>query len=347
MSAAASFKITRATPESRIAAVVGSIVVVGLAAAPLWLDRNVISIAGQMLVYVGLASLWNLLAGYGGLVSVGQQAYVGMGAYLLFAGGILFGVPPLLAVPLAGLAAGLLALPVSVLVFRLRGAYFAIGTWVVAEVFRLVAAQMTLLGGGSGVSLPIAIVKTIGSTREIREYVIYECTLAVGLLILAGIFFITRSRWGLALQAIRDNEIAAESSGVDVASAKRLLYVAAAAGAAMLGALIGLAKLRISPDALFSVNDWTAYVIFITVIGGIGRIEGPILGTIIFFALRETLSDLGPTYLIALGAVAVVTMLFAPKGVYGYFADRFHIQLFPIARRVKIDAPVTDGVKNG
>ena len=300
-----------------------------------------------MLVYVGLASLWNLLAGYGGLVSVGQQAYVGMGAYLLFAGGILFGVPPLLAVPLAGLAAGLLALPVSVLVFRLRGAYFAIGTWVVAEVFRLVAAQMTLLGGGSGVSLPIAIVKTIGSTREIREYVIYEFTLAVGLLILAGIFFITRSRWGLALQAIRDNEIAAESSGVDVASAKRLLYVAAAAGAAMLGALIGLAKLRISPDALFSVNDWTAYVIFITVIGGIGRIEGPILGTIIFFALRETLSDLGPAYLIALGAVAVVTMLFAPKGVYGYFADRFHIQLFPIARRVKIDAPVTDGVKNG
>jgi len=347
MSAAASFKITRATPESRIAAVVGSIVVVGLAAAPLWLDRNVISIAGQMLVYVGLASLWNLLAGYGGLVSVGQQAYVGMGAYLLFAGGILFGVPPLLAVPLAGLAAGLLALPVSVLVFRLRGAYFAIGTWVVAEVFRLLAAQMTLLGGGSGVSLPIAIVKTIGSTREIREYVIYECTLAVGLLILASIFLITRSRWGLALQAIRDNEIAAESSGVDVASAKRLLYVAAAAGAAMLGALIGLAKLRISPDALFSVNDWTAYVIFITVIGGIGRIEGPILGTIIFFALRETLSDLGPAYLIALGAVAVVTMLFAPKGVYGYFADRFHIQLFPIARRVKIDAPVIDGVKNG
>ena len=106
MSAAASFKITQATPESRIAAVVGSIVVVGLAAAPLWLDRNVISIAGQMLVYVGLASLWNLLAGYGGLVSVGQQAYVGMGAYLLFAGGILFGVPPLLAVPLAGTPRG-------------------------------------------------------------------------------------------------------------------------------------------------------------------------------------------------------------------------------------------------
>ena len=127
-------------------------------------------------------------------------------------------------------------------------------------------------------------------------------------------------------------------------SAKRLLYVAAAAGAATLGALIGLAKLRISPDSLFSVNDWTAYVIFITVIGGIGRIEGPILGTLIFFALRETLSDLGPVYLIALGAVAVATMLFAPKGLYGYVAERFHIQLFPIARRVRIDAPPPGGL---
>jgi branched-chain amino acid transport system permease protein len=331
------YRITRATPESRAAAAVAAIVVIGLAAAPLWVDRNVIRIAGEMLVYIGLASLWNLLAGYGGLVSVGQQAYVGLGAYLLFALSILTGMPPLAAVPIAGIAAAALALPVSALVFRLRGAYFAIGTWVVAETFKLIAAQVTVLGGGSGVSLPIAIVKTIGASKEIREYVIFEATLAVTLLILAVIFVIARSRWGLALQAIRDNEIAARSSGVNVAAAKRLLYVAAAAGAAMLGALIGLAKLRISPEALFSVNDWTAYVIFITVIGGIGRIEGPIAGTLIFFALRETLSDLGPVYLIVLGAVAVVTMLFAPKGVYGYIAQRFHIQLFPIARRIAIE----------
>jgi len=332
------FAVTRATPESRIAALVALIVVAGLAAAPWWMERNSIRVAGEMLIYVGLASLWNLLAGYGGLVSVGQHAYVGLGAYILFAFGILLGAPPLAVVPVAGVAAAILALPVSMLVFRLRGAYFAIGTWVVAEVFRLTAAQVTVLGGGSGVSLPIAIVRSIGSTREMREFVVYDATLAVTLGIIAGIFFIARSRWGLALQAIRDSEIAAETSGVDVAGAKRLLYVAAAAGAAMLGALISLAKLRITPDSAFSVNDWTAYVIFITVIGGIGRIEGPIVGTILFFVLRETLADLGPFYLIALGAVAVVTMLFAPKGVYGLIAERFHIQLFPIARRVAIGA---------
>jgi branched-chain amino acid transport system permease protein len=331
------FRIARATPESRVAAVVAAIVVIGLATGPLWLDRNIIRVAGEMLVYVGLASLWNLLAGYGGLVSVGQQAYVGLGAYGLFALCIFAGAPPLAAVPLVGIVAAGLALPVSFLVFRLRGAYFAIGTWVVAETFKLIAAQATPLGGGSGVSLPIAIVKTIGASKETREYVIFEATLASASLILAGIVLIARSRWGLALQAIRDSEIAAESSGVNVAAAKRLLYVAAAAGAAMLGALIGLAKLRISPEALFSVNDWTAYVIFITVIGGIGRIEGPIVGALIFFALRETLSDWGPIYLIALGAVAAGAMLFAPRGIYGYVAQRFHIQLFPIARRITIE----------
>ncbi|MEM9351101.1 MAG: branched-chain amino acid ABC transporter permease, partial [Pseudomonadota bacterium] len=103
----------------------------------------------------------------------------------------------------------------------------------------------------------------------------------------------------------------------------------------MLGALIFLQKLRISPDAAFSVNDWTAFVIFIVVIGGIGTIEGPIIGTLIYFALRETLADLGTTYLIVLGVVAIVVMLKAPKGVWGFVRERYDIQLFPLAYRVE------------
>ncbi len=338
------FSIARTTPESRIAAGLAAITIAALAFAPWWMDRNSIRIAGEMLVYIGLASLWNLLAGYGGLVSVGQHAFVGLGAYALFGFCLLLNIPPLAAVPLAGVIAALLAAPVSLLVFRLRGAYFAIGTWVVAEVFRLSAAQVTALGGGSGVSLPIAIVRSIGASKETREFFIYDATLALALAILAGILLVTRSRWGLALQAMRDSEIAAETCGVDVARAKRVIYIAAASGAAMLGALISLAKLRITPDSAFSVNDWTAYVIFITVIGGIGRFEGPIVGTILFFILRESLADLGPVYLIALGLVAVAVMLFAPKGVYGFVAERFDLQLFPIARRVTIapDAPSAD-----
>ena len=129
--------------------------------------------------------------------------------------------------------------------------------------------------------------------------------------------WLLRSRYGLALKAIRDNELAAQSNGVDVVRIKLVVYVVTAFGTAMVGALIFLQKLQISPDAAFSVNDWTAFVIFITVIGGIGRIEGPIVGTIVFFLLRQTLADLGTLYLLMLGVVAIVVMLWAPKGLWG------------------------------
>lgn len=330
------FQVQRATPESRAALVLAIVGFAALVAGPWWLDRNGMRLAGEFFVYLGLATLWNLLAGYAGLVSVGQQAFVGFGGYFLFAWAMLLGLPPLLAVPAAGIAAAFLSLPISMLVFRLKGAYFAIGTWVVAEVFMLVASQLSALGGGSGVSLPISVIRAIGSSRSMREYMIYYQTVGVAIAIVLAVYLLLRSRWGLALQAIRDGELAAETSGVSVANVKRLLYVVACAGAAMIGALIFLTKLRISPSAAFSVNDWTAFVIFITVIGGIGRIEGPIIGTILFFILRETLSDLGAWYLIVLGAVAVAIMLFAPKGLWGLAADKFGWQLFPVGRRLVI-----------
>src|SRR5207302_7073095 len=140
------------------------------------------------------------------------------------------------------------------------------------------------------------------------------------------------------LTAIRDNELAARSNGVDVARTKLVVYVLTAFGTAAAGALIFLQKLRISPDAAFSVNDWTAFVIFITVIGGIGRVEGPIIGTLVFFLLRQTLADLGSLYLMMLGAVAILVMLKAPKGLWGFFADRFGWQLLPLERRLRFAA---------
>ena len=111
----------------------------------------------------------------------------------------------------------------------------------------------------------------------------------------------------------------------------------------MVGAFIFLQRLRISPDAAFSVNDWTAFVIFITVIGGIGRIEGPIVGTIVFFALRQTLADLGTLYLMILGAVAIVVMLVARKGIWGLFVDKLGWEVFPLERRVALKSEAAAG----
>ena len=327
-------RVEHANRSSRVGMAISGIALVALTAAPWWADRASLRLLAEIYAYVALASLWNLLAGYAGLVSVGQQAYVGLGAYVLFALAMLAGVHPFVAIPLAGLAAAVVAIPVATLIFRLRGHYFAIGTWVVAEVFRLLASQVSALDGGSGTSLPAAIVTSIAETRQMREFLIYWIALALVVAILGMIVLLLRSRYGLALTAIRDSELGARSNGVDVVRIKYIVYVVTAFGTAMVGALVFLQKIRISPDTAFSVNDWTAFVIFITVIGGIGRIEGPIIGTVVFFLLRQTLADLGAIYLLILGAVAIAVMLKAPKGIWGLVADRFGWQVFPLARRV-------------
>ena len=128
--------------------------------------------------------------------------------------------------------------------------------------------------------------------------------------------------------------------GVDIVRTKFIAYVLAAFGTGLAGALYFLDSARISPDAAFSVLDWTAYVIFIVVIGGIGTIEGPILGAIIFVVLQSTLSGYGPWYLILLGALGIAVMLVAPKGIWGTFSAATGIHLFPTRRRLR---PVADG----
>ncbi|MEY1554962.1 branched-chain amino acid ABC transporter permease [Yoonia sp. R2331] len=327
--------VTRSSPATRTIAVVCALVLVVLIAAPYWAGRADLRLMGEIFLYLALASLWNLMAGYAGLVSVGQQAFVGLGGYMLFAFTIFGGVHPLTALALAGVVGAIVAVPVALLIFRLRGAYFAIGTWVIAEVFRLSFAQISALGGGSGSSLPVGIVRSLASSRAGREHLSYWLALGSAILVISAVYLLLRSRNGLALTAIRDNELAAGSLGIDIWRTKFVVYLVTAALTSVIGALIFLQKLRISPDAAFSVNDWTAFVIFIVVIGGIGTIEGPIIGTLIFFLLRETLSDLGTFYLMILGVVAIVIMLKAPQGLWGLIRGRFDFELFPLSYRVK------------
>jgi branched-chain amino acid transport system permease protein len=154
---------------------------------------------------------------------------------------------------------------------------------------------------------------------------------------LAVVYVILRSRRGLALGAIRDNELAAAGLGVDIYRIKLAVYVAAAAMTGMIGALIYLQKARISPDAAFSVLDWTAYIIFITVIGGIGTMEGPVVGAVVFYLMQRYLADFGASYLILLGTLGIVIMLFAPRGLWGLLTDRYDLTLFPTRRRLVVD----------
>jgi len=327
--------IVRSTRGSRIAAAFVLILVAAIAAAPWWANSADLRLITEILFFLALASMWNLLAGYAGLISVGQHAYVGLGGYMMFSCVLFWGMNPLWSIPLAGLLAAAVSVPVAWLVFRLKGAYFAIGTWVVAEVFRLLAAQMSSLGGGSGLSIPVSAMRALGGRTE-RELLIYftAFTLSLGTLLL--IWLVLRSRVGLALTAIRDNEVASSSLGVRIGRIKLGVYVLVAALTAMLGALIFVTKLRISPDAAFSMNDWTVFVIFIVVIGGIGTLEGPIIGTLLYFLLREFLADLGAIYLLILGAMAIAIMLVAPRGLWGLIVKKWDFAVFPVGYRVRM-----------
>jgi branched-chain amino acid transport system permease protein len=278
-----------------------------------------------LFVLVILGTTWNLMAGYGGMVSIGQQAFIGAGGYALVYVADTLGVPVLLAVAVAALGCALLALPTSFLVFRLAGGYFAIGTWVVAEVVKLTTTQVDALGGGSGLSLRAFR----GVDRVDRIATVYWLGLTLAVLVVAATYLMMRTRLGLGLTAIRDEATAASSLGVPVSRSKRLVYVAASAGAGLAGALIALNSLRVTPESIFSV-DYTAFMLFIVVIGGVGTIEGPILGAVVFYLLQELLAPLGSWYLVILGLIAVVVVLAAPKGLWGLIAGNGRIRLFPV-----------------
>jgi branched-chain amino acid transport system permease protein len=329
-------RIERSTRASRVALAVVVLAVAGLVILPLWGRLEDLRSITEICYVLALAQCWNLLAGYAGLVSVGQQAFVGIGGYALFALTTLGDVPPVPAVALAGVVAAILAVPTAFVVFRLRGAYFAIGTWVMAEVYAGISGQIHALGVGTGMSLPVFVSRAVSSSIAGRITVLYYVGLAIGLGTVAAIFFWLRSRQGLALTAIRDSETAAGSIGVNNDRTKLAVYLLAALATGMCGALIYLSKLRISPDDAFSVIDWTADIIFVVVIGGIGSIEGPFLGAAVFFGLRYLLADYGAWYMILLGAVAVIIMLLAPRGLWGLVADRYDLHLFPVRRRVRL-----------
>ena len=333
---------TRTGTVAGVAAV--ALLIAGLI-LPAVASRSVIQDMFTILTLLTLAQVWNLLAGYGGLVSVGQQAFVGIGAYAMFAGVILLGWDPVLAIPLGGLAALALAVPTAFFAFRLQGAYFAIGTWVISEVTRLLVAQWKTLGGGTGTSLPreatadiigVGTVRALFDVREAaaRDILAYLLALVLAAATIAMIYWLLRNRLGLALAAVRDNTEAAKSVGVDAVRIKWAVFLIAAFVTGLVGALVYVQTARISPDAAFSVTDWTAYVIFIVVIGGIGRIEGPIVGVIVFYALQSTLADYGAWYLLTLGVIAIAVMLFAPRGLWGVLSDRTGLHLFPVQRRL-------------
>ena len=301
-----------------------------LAMGPLFLSANVVERLTTLFIYGILALMWNALAGYAGLLSVGQQAFFGLGAYAAVRLAD-FGVSPYLALLIAAVVVAVLSLPISAFMLRLRGGEFAIGMWVLAELLHLLVNLDNLIQGETGTSL-ISLQRYAADDRRAYTYWAALATMAA----LAWLVFVMlRGKMGTAAQAIRDNEEAAGSVGVRVLASKRLIFVLSAFGCAAAGALWVASSITFQPKTYFSVQ-WTAYMIFMVLVGGIGTYEGPILGAVLFFTIETLFGATGVAYLIGLGATALLFALLLPRGLWGEIERRLGVQLLPVGYRLNV-----------
>jgi branched-chain amino acid transport system permease protein len=322
------------------------VAVLAMVVAPFLFSANHLVLLTEFMSMLVLAIMWNLLAGYADIVTVGQHAYVGVGAYAFFGFTALMDLNPYLAIPLSGLIAFAIAVPTMGLVFRLRTAYLAIGTWVVAELLMLAAGKLTAWGGGSGTSVPISIILSFGRARAERLANVYYLAFGLAAVAMLATYFLLRSRIGIGLTAMRDNEEGAAAIGVNITYSRILCFLGAAPFLGMAGAIITLQKLRVAPSASFSIIDWTVFIIFNVVIGGIGSFEGPVIGTIIYFVLRQYLAGLGAWHLILLGTFSIAIILIEKRGLWGLIRRVLPDDLVPIAHKPSTTAvmapPVAD-----
>jgi branched-chain amino acid transport system permease protein len=306
-----------------------ALAVVLLAVLPYWIGGPAEQPLITLFTFIAMASLWNLLAGFSGLTSFGQQAYIGVGAYAAYLVGAV-GVNPFAGVLLAALGTAVVSLPVSAVVLRLSGGYFAVATLVVAAVFQIVATLSPSVGGTTGVSLP----GLAGYGDVLREALIYWVTLAVAVISVVGVYLLVRRTFGLDARAVSSDPVAAASSGVRVRRIRLLAYVIVAGGTGAVGALVALQTLYVEPTSVFDVQ-YSVYMLFMVLVGGIGTIEGPIVGALVLFALQETLSADGAWYLVIVGGLAVATTLVAPRGIWGFASDRLGWSLLPVGYHVR------------
>jgi branched-chain amino acid transport system permease protein len=325
-------RVRRQTPSGTVAMALGIGLLIAVVSMPWWATAGNIRDVVQLCCYIAIAQMWNLLAGYGGLVSVGQQTFIGVSAYTMFSMAQLWGINPFLAVVLCLVAPAIIAVPTYALLHRLDGPYFAIGTWVVAEVFRLGTSVFPYVNSGAGMSL-----------RVMTEYSAYERAIGVSLLCallllvtIGGSYWLLRSRYGLALTAIRDNPIAAASQGVNVSRLRFLIWIGAAVGTGFAGAIYFMAQLRITPPSAYDPN-WANIAIFIVMVGGLGSIEGVLIGALIYFFADRWFGDYGATYLVVLGLLTLTMALFARGGVWGLICKVVDAPWFPTRRTLLED----------
>jgi len=320
---------------TRMAVIVIAVIV--LLTLPLWGKsvlpqyNYVVFIIGLMSVYISIAQMWNLLAGYSGLVSLGLQMFVGVGAFTLAAFSQYLGVPLILGLLLGGLVSVVIAIGLSYLLLRMRGMYFAIATWMFSQALVLVIVKFPLFGKGQGLFIPAARALT-----EVQKYY-FSVVLVIAVMIM--IVILLRSKLGLGLFAIRDNDTASQTSGVPLFRSKMIVMVITSFVTGIAGGVYYVAGTAwVQPYNAFDILTWTVPAVFAVVIGGIGTITGPVVGGVIYVFLSQwlaTLSWMGSLNMVILGVIAVAVILAAPKGIVGSLQERFGFEIISARRWMK------------
>lgn len=269
-------------------------------------------------LYMALGQFWNLLGGYSGLVSLGQQIFIGLGGYTLAVTVLFYDFPMWLGVLSGGIVCLVFALLISKPIFRMSGVYFSIGTWVVAESLAIWFSNWDYVEMGQGLFIKPA--------KQFSVSELYYISMIVGIGSVFLVYVLLRSRLGLALMAMRDNPGASEVCGVSVFKNKLYCYLVSSFCTGIVAGVFYMNIVFIQPSQAFGI-DWTVALVFIAIIGGIGTIEGPIVGAVVYVLLQQWLTDFGSVSMLVLGGAAIIIMLILPYGIMGTIQQKLGFEL--------------------
>ena len=284
-----------------------------LGTIPLWGSDYILLFGLLLCLYMAMSQMWNLLVGYSGLLSLGQQAFIGFGGYSVAVLTNYYGMYVWLSVLTGGLFSVLLALFMSLFIFRMKGIFFGIGTWIFAEILLLWFSNWEYVKYGTGLFIKPATPPSMTT--------IFYAAFIMALGSLAAVYLILRSKIGLGLMAMRDNEEVSETIGVEIFRSKLFCFLVAAFITGTTAGVLYVFQIFIQPYKAFAI-DWTVILVFIVIIGGIGTIEGPIVGSFLYVLLTQWLADYGHASMLILGMIAITIMLVAPKGIMGTLQEK-------------------------
>jgi branched-chain amino acid transport system permease protein len=301
-----------------------AILVIALGTVPIWGSEYMLLFCMLFLLYLALSQMWNLLAGYSGLISLGQQSFVGLGGYTVAVFCNYYQVPLWISILLGGIFSCLLALLMSLFIFRMKGVYFAIGTWIFAETLLIWFGNWKYVKYGMGLF--------IKPPRNPSMEEIYYAAFIVGVGSVILVYALLRSRLGLGLMAMRDDDAVAETMGVKVFRSKLYCFLIGAFVTGIAAGILYVFQVFIQPYKAFAI-DWTVKLVFIVIIGGIGTIEGPIVGALIFVLLSQGLAEYFSVSMLILGVIAILVILAAPKGIMGSLQEKLGFEILSPRRK--------------